>query len=335
MISIGSLFAGIGLLELGVLAAFEEAGHDARIVAQVEIDPYRRAVLERHFPDADRSVTDVRAASASNLPRCDVIVGGFPCKQTSSAGSREGLSGKDSRLWFEYLRVVRELRPAIVIVENVESGLRRWLGPVACGLRGAGYHVPSPIGVSAADVGAPHIRKRVFVVAYAVGVRELQPQGRECGVGRWACDGGHVGDSDVARLSRRQGERRDPRPEFAPSIRAGGTLDDANSARCERAATREERAGGDGSLGPGDGGGIVEAQPGLGRDAHGRAARLDAHRWPAGRGAAQESHEPPRTVEGRHEFRRARLSALGDSCTPQQALVVGRIAVRNAFGRAA
>lgn len=95
-VSILSLFSGIGLFDLGVLAALEERGFDAKIAAQVEIDPFCRKVLERHYPHAYRKVTDVRDVDETNTPWCNLIIGGFPCTDVSAAGRQQGLSGEHS-----------------------------------------------------------------------------------------------------------------------------------------------------------------------------------------------------------------------------------------------
>lgn len=158
MMTIGSLFSGIGGLELGL----EMAGV-GETVWQVEVDGYCRAVLEKHWPSTKR-YEDVRTVGASTLVPVDVICGGFPCQDVSSAGKRAGLAGARSGLWFEYLRIVRELRPAYVVVENVASGACAWVDAVVEGLDQLGYAC-LPIPIAAADVGAPHERARVFIVA--------------------------------------------------------------------------------------------------------------------------------------------------------------------------
>ena len=155
---IGSLFSGIGGLELGL----EWAGVGTP-VWQVEQSAYCRAVLARHWPDVER-FEDVRSVGAHNLASVDLLCGGFPCQDVSSAGKRAGLAGARSGLWFEYLRVVRELRPAFVVVENVASGARAWVDTVCQGLGEQGYAC-LPVPLAAADVGASHERARVFIVA--------------------------------------------------------------------------------------------------------------------------------------------------------------------------
>lgn len=157
MLTIGSLFSGIGGLELGL----ERAGLGPTIW-QVESDPYCREVLARHWPDA-RRFDDVRTVGAE-LPAVDIICGGFPCQDLSSAGSRVGLAGARSGLWSEFARVVAVVRPTMVIVENVASGASLWVDSVVCRLGGIGY-ASLPIPLSACAVGAPHRRDRIFIVA--------------------------------------------------------------------------------------------------------------------------------------------------------------------------
>lgn len=157
--TIGSLFSGIiGGLELGL----EMAGV-GETVWQVEIDEYCRAVLAKHWPKATR-YEDVRTVGATTLAPVDLICGGFPCQDVSSAGKRAGLAGARSGLWFEFRRVVEELRPPFAVVENVASGARAWVDPVTGCLERLGYAC-LPIPIAAADVGAPHERSRIFIVA--------------------------------------------------------------------------------------------------------------------------------------------------------------------------
>lgn len=159
---IGSLFSGIGGLELGL----EWAGLGG-VVWQVESDEWCRRVLERHWPDAVR-FNDVRTADVFTV---DVMCGGFPCQDVSGArtrGPRPGLDGERSGLWRSYAGIVERLRPRGVIVENVASGKERWLCRVRADLRDLGYQTEA-LGIDASDVGAPHGRARIFVVAYANG----------------------------------------------------------------------------------------------------------------------------------------------------------------------
>ena len=155
---VGSLFSGIGGFDLGL----ERAGHE--IVWQVENEPYSRRVLARHWPDVP-CYEDVHDVGAHNLEEVDVICGGFPCQPVSVAGKQRGQD--DERwLWPEFARVLRELRPRYALVENVPGLLVHGMGDVLGDLAVLGYDAEWGC-VSAASVGAPHLRKRIFIVAHA------------------------------------------------------------------------------------------------------------------------------------------------------------------------
>lgn len=173
MLTVGSLFSGIGGFDLG----FERAGFDIRW--QVEIDPFCRAVLAKHWPDV-RRYEDVRDVGGWGIdPKCvatverarywlepvDVLCGGFPCQDVSSAGPRIGIGGERSGLWGEFHRLICELRPRYVVVENTEGLLARGLDRVLGDLAGSGYDAEWSC-IQAADLGAPHERERIFLVAY-------------------------------------------------------------------------------------------------------------------------------------------------------------------------
>jgi len=158
-LTFGSLFAGIGGFDLGL----ERAG--MRCEWQVEIDPYARAVLAKHWPDVRRH-EDVRTFPPPEGEwGVDVICGGFPCQDISVAGKGAGLAGARSGLWYEYARIIGELRPRYVIVENVAALLARGMGTVLGDLSALGYDAEWHV-ISAAAVGAPHRRERVWVVAW-------------------------------------------------------------------------------------------------------------------------------------------------------------------------
>ena len=156
-LTFGSLFAGIGGFDLG----FERAGFQCRW--QVEIDDYATQILEKHWPQVHR-YRDVRECNASNLERVDCIIGGFPCQDISYAGRGAGLDGERSGLFFEAIRLVRELQPRAIVLENVAALLTRGLDRVLGTLAEIGYDAEWHC-IPAAAVGAPHIRDRVFVIA--------------------------------------------------------------------------------------------------------------------------------------------------------------------------
>lgn len=156
-LTFGSLFAGIGGFDLG----FERAGFDCRW--QVEIDNYATKILEKHWPKVHRQ-RDIRDCNATNLERVDCIIGGFPCQDISYAGRGAGLAGERSGLFFEAVRLVRELQPRAVVLENVAALLTRGMDRVLGTLAEIGYDAEWHC-IPAAAVGAPHIRDRAFVVA--------------------------------------------------------------------------------------------------------------------------------------------------------------------------
>lgn len=153
----GSLFAGIGGFDLG----FERAG--IRTIWQVEIDPYCRRVLAKHFPDAQR-FDDVRTVGKHNLPTADIISVGFPCQPSSLAGSR--LGARDARwLWPECFRVICELRPRIAVLENPPGLLSLGMDGVLGDLASIGYDCEWE-SIPARAFGAEHIRDRIWFIAY-------------------------------------------------------------------------------------------------------------------------------------------------------------------------
>lgn len=176
--NVGSLFAGIGGFELGL----ERAGFE--VEWQVEVDPFCREVLAEHFPEA-RRFEDVKEVGAEELGSVDVICGGFPCQDLSFAGKGAGIDGTRSGLWSEFARIVCEIRPSYVLVENVPALLtgrgKRWerapIGRVLGDLAEVGYDAEWAC-LSAREFGAPHLRKRVWIVAYpGDGISDTQHKG--------------------------------------------------------------------------------------------------------------------------------------------------------------
>lgn len=279
--TIGSLFSGIGGLELGL----ERSGIGST-VWQVERDHYCRQVLANHWPEATR-YDDVRTVGAANLVPVDLICGGFPCQDVSSAGKREGLGGARSGLWFEYLRIVGELRPTWVVVENVASGAAAWVDAVLAGLGGVGYAC-LPVPLSASDIGAPHRRARVFIVAHLdrAGQQTRQPCRSSAKESR-AAGPGTPSDADQ--------HREHTRAEYAKM--AGAPV----AAYALRDSLRVEQGRGSGPHGRGSTepshAGWQSTEPSMVRMVHGVPAGLD----------------------------RARIAALGNAVVPTCAEVIGHI----------
>ena len=169
MITFGSLFAGIGGIDLGL----ERAGMTCKW--QVEIDPYCQKVLAKHWPNVER-FADVRECGSRNLAPVDLICGGFPCQPHSLAGKRRG-AADDRNLWPEYLRIVKELRPRWVLGENVPGIRTTMLDTVLSDLEAEGYTCGT-FNIPACAFDAPHRRERIFVVAHAGGKRCEPDNGR-------------------------------------------------------------------------------------------------------------------------------------------------------------
>ncbi len=152
-----SLFSGIGGLDLGL----ERAGHEC--ILQVENDPYCQRVLEKHWPDV-RRIADVREVTADDCKEADAIVGGFPCQPVSLAGKRQAHA--DPRwLWPPFQSLIASVRPRYVVVENVPGLLSSGMAELVGDLSALGYDAEW-YRIAAATVGAPHLRWRIFIVAY-------------------------------------------------------------------------------------------------------------------------------------------------------------------------
>jgi DNA (cytosine-5)-methyltransferase 1 len=248
-LTVGSLFAGIGGFDL----AAERAGLEVKW--QVEIDDFCNRVLEKHWPHV-RRYRDVRTVGPE-LERVDVICGGFPCQPVSLAGARRAQS--DERwLWPQFARLVRELRPHYVVVENVPGLLTAGFSDVLGDLAALGMDAEWE-SIPARAVGAKHKRERVWVVAYPSGSR-LEERGV---------------------FTRRRGVTR-----IAPTredIVLASDVPDADGGRCQErpqlhGAAAQDTADGDSCWGHLDGCRCAAwwaTEPDVGRVAHGVPKRVD------------------------------------------------------------
>lgn len=157
MLRVGSLFAGIGGIDLG----FEWAG--MKTVWQVEKDKFCRKVLAKHWPDVPR-YEDVNEIDWSTVAPVDVIAGGYPCQPFSLAGKRKG-AGDNRHLWPRMFEAIKELRPTWVLGENVAGHVSMGLDCVLADLEAQGYSC-RPFIIPACAVGAMHQRDRVWIVAH-------------------------------------------------------------------------------------------------------------------------------------------------------------------------
>ena len=233
----GDLFAGIG----GFALAARWCG--LKTIWAVEIDGYCQQVYAKHFPDVEMH-SDVKAVR--ELPYVDILTGGFPCQPFSVAGKRKG-KGDDRYLWPEMLRIIRAVHPRWVIAENVpgiDDNTNMVLDTVTSNLEGIGYEA-IPIEIPACAVGAPHIRQRVWIVAYPNGERFNASAHGQIQTGRHAVIGS---GEDVA----------DAEGEQTGGIFQGGFSSDfgSSSNRAEQASS-------------------WTVEPNVGRVAHGIPKRVD------------------------------------------------------------
>ena len=157
------LFAGIGGLSLGL-----EWSGAFQTVAYCEREPFCQKVLHKNNPEIP-IYDDVCTLTKSELDAdgitIDAICGGFPCQDISEAGNKAGLAGERSGLWFEYARLIGQLRPKYVVVENVSELLIRGFDDVLGTLATLGYDAEWHC-IPASAVGAPHYRDRIWIIAY-------------------------------------------------------------------------------------------------------------------------------------------------------------------------
>lgn len=288
------LFSGIGGFSLGL----ERAG--MRTVAFCESDPFCREWLAQRWPGIP-CYPDVRLLDGRTVGHVDVVCGGFPCQDISAAGNGAGLDGERSGLWFEMLRIVREVRPAWVLAENVTALRSRGADRVLGDLEESGYAC-WPFVVGADDVGAPHRRKRVWII------------------GRRMADA----DCDVLRQFEQRLSRGWPR-----AVRdEGEAFPGADGAADERVADTARDGDGRSSVVADRGSGRCEGKrieddgglqltPGYLTDRRGSSRTDDSRHsgslWPAGPGEQQHEWEAPRTIS----HAECRLGASADGLSPR------------------
>ncbi len=250
----GSLFAGIGGLDLGL----ERAGMTC--AWQVEIDDYCQRVLAKHWPDVER-FTDVREVGTHNLETVDLIAGGFPCQPHSVAGKRKGAED-DRNLWPEFIRIIRETKPRYVIAENVPGIISTYIDTVLSDLENEGYTTRT-FNLPAVAFDALHRRERIFIVAHSTrGRRESGSGGKKKRIFREFDKGSFLADSqgDLRRTP------RDERPE--PSNGCSPDVADSQRIHAQRfyQGQRQRKSGRESWW---------EIEPDVGRVAHGIPSRVD------------------------------------------------------------
>lgn len=168
------LFTGLGGFSLGL----ERAGMET--VAFCEYEEHARLILNKHWSDIPIH-KDVRNLDGRQYRgTVDVVCGGFPCQDLSNSGRKEGINGERSGLYAEMLRIISECMPRYAIFENVTGLLTgddgRWFAKFLYDLAEIGFDAEWHC-ISAAHVGAPHRRDRVWIIAYPSSERQ-QKQGK-------------------------------------------------------------------------------------------------------------------------------------------------------------
>jgi DNA (cytosine-5)-methyltransferase 1 len=320
---------GLSLYSGGVDAPTIAAGWcGIETVAFCEADAACRAVLAGHHPgkkifESDMEVTaDGLRASGIDPGGIDIIFGGPPCQCASVAGKRLGAVDPRNR-WPEFLRIVCEVRPRWVLAENapgilsVDAG--RLFGEILRELAEAGYRIGWQCW-GACDVGAPHRRERVFIVGSLADAQNKRRDGAIANENA-ARHGGFTNGGDVVNTS---GTGREERDVTAVTSEAGYVAGEScrDVGGTERRGFPREPRRRTGKEFADRRDGITE--PRLGGDADGiadwmdaAAERLEAQRWPGGKGAEQYDWEPPRAATGIKD-RAERLKMIGNSCPSQQ-----------------
>ena len=218
----GSLFSGIGGFDL----AASRMGWDN--VFQVEIDPFCQRVLKKNFPNAQR-FKDIRQFDPGDFAgKIDIISGGFPCQPFSVAGQRRG-KNDDRALWGEMLRVVRTIRPAWVVGENVAGIVSMELDTVLADMEGIGYTCQAFV-VPACAVNALHRRARVWIVAHAESPISKQPRFSRQRWAGYSANGGGDGGTFTHPDREREQQPKGLVPEGGRRIEYGGSFAAPNSA---------------------------------------------------------------------------------------------------------
>jgi len=201
MLTVGSLFSGVGGIELG----FKREGFETKWF--IENNEYCKAVLRKHWPDVP-IYGDISTVDFTRLESVDILTGGFPCQDISCANPKgEGIVGSRSGLWVYYKEAIRILRPRYAVIENVPNLINKGLNVVLGDLAEIGYDAEWNI-VSARSVGARHLRRRLFIVAYPKfeGLERREERLQEGSWNRFERCGTDVADSN--QLNGNDGGRR-------------------------------------------------------------------------------------------------------------------------------
>ncbi len=336
-----SLFSGIGGIDL----AFERAGFE--IVGQIEYDKFCNKVLTKHWPHVPRwgDILQVNSNELKNkLGKIDIMVGGFPCQNISIAGKKEGIQiGNQSGLWFEFRRLISDIRPQVVFLENVAAINVRGGVRVIADLTQMGYDCEWGT-IRASDTGEPHRRERWFCIA-------KRSDSNSTGAGLGQLDNNRQRRKSP-NLRERKMVRQENRKIVTKRIKASNLMGDTDNTGYSKSrqqyhsdsigssdkkghilrskAVRSSQLGNPNSKRPqGENGTKLEScntsrsshrprfEPCIRRVLDGLPTRIHGHQWPARLGEEQYEWEAPRIAPKKMPNRRSRIKALGNAVVPQ------------------
>lgn len=351
-LTIGSLFSGVGGLELGL--EWGLGGAETRW--QVEYEEHARLILGQHWPEAQRH-EDVRHVGRNNLSPVDVICGGFPCQPHSVAGQRKA-SADERDLWGEFARIIGELRPGWVVAENVpgllssrDPAFRRdhpggFFGRVLRDLAEMGFDAEWGC-FPASAIGAHHKRDRVFIVAYSQRLRcpaATQREGHAQSTGIGQNDQPWNAGENAAALAHANGSgwgeaQQNIRGRERHALGQGASLADAYRLReSQPEGGQSDERGRAGNGGRETAADVAHASSAGREEQHAPTLAARAEQHTGGRDApswAGGDWQQPHPLAWRAEpgvrgmadglaLRVDRLTRLGNGVVPQQAAVIGR-----------
>lgn len=292
------LFSGIGGFSLGLerTGGFETA-------AFCEIDKEAQKILHKHWPNVP-IFEDVSSLSSKDIDgTIDVICGGFPCQDISLAGKGAGLSGERSGLWFEFHRLIQEIKPKWVIAENVSALRSRGLDDVLRSLTEIGYDAEWHC-IPASAIGAKHKRDRIWIIAY--------PSEQRCEQRGSDREERHLLPDEIGDASKGEPERQ-------RWVRGAGTASQVNFTRLLANTSSI------GSSGQGSSGEPIYPETLINREAvesqHGRVK----HIWEVEPNVGRVVDGIPK---GMDKPRQQRLKQLGNAVVPQIPELIGKAILR-------
>jgi DNA (cytosine-5)-methyltransferase 1 len=320
-----SLCSGIGMIDYvwSIILGQEIAG-------QVEIKPYCQALLAERWPTVPKACDIKEIIDNDPFGTVDLVAGGIPCQPFSNSGKRRG-TDDDRHLWPSAFAIVQRRKPTWVLIENVAGFVSLALDMVQTDLESEGYQSRAYV-LPACAIGAPHERKRVFILAHTTSRRlevsqtatQFPIQSRSPGI--------RMADTYGNRQWDREGQPQHiAGGEGTPIACTHGTQGTLAHTHCNQCGIQWERVWANPES-KRQNGACPQSQrcrecksccdrlpqSRMDRELDGLADWMDSTRWPALPGEPQHAWEPPRTIARKVPHHDARLEALGNTVVPQQ-----------------